>query len=148
MAEILIPFRIEDLVLKPEMAGRIRLSDDMQQTLASLVGYDGVSRRLLRSSAGGVLYVTTPRLDNIIHFQATSTPDNWVGDNKKATEVMVMGHPNNTGLIWARTDLAATVDNAWPLAAKEVIGFTVDNLNNLHVMIENTTEKAIIAYTR
>ncbi|GAI97505.1 unnamed protein product [marine sediment metagenome] len=58
-----------------------------------------------------------------------------------------MGHPDNTGVVWARTKVAATVDNAWPLSANDVVGFTVTNLNMLHLLIKLDTEKAIIAYT-
>ncbi|MBA7528716.1 hypothetical protein ES705_20904 [subsurface metagenome] len=61
---------------------------------------------------------------------------------------MVMGHPDNTGVIWARSKAVATVDNAWPLSAKEVMGFTVTNLNMLHLLIVTDAEKAIIAYTQ
>jgi len=58
-----------------------------------------------------------------------------------------MGHPDNTGNICARSKVAATVTNAWPLASKEVMGFTVTNLNMLHLLIVVAGEKAIIAYT-
>lgn len=148
MREILIPFRIEDLLLKPEMAGRIKLSDDMQQTLASLVGFDNVARRLLRCSKGGVLYTTTPRLDNIFHATTAAGTGLWQGSDKKITEVMVMAHPDNNGLLWVKNDEAATADNGWPLAAKEVVGLTLDNLNNLNILSVTPEETAIIAYTR
>ena len=148
MPEILIPFRIEDLLLKPELAGRIRLSDDMQQTLASLVGYDGVSRRLLRCSQAGVLRTSSPRIKNILHVTGSGANDTWQGTDVLATEILVMGHPDNTGNIWVRNDQTATVNNAWPLAAGDIISLTVDNLNNLHLLIVVDGEKAIVAYSR
>jgi len=148
MREILIPFRIEDLLLKPEMAGRIQLSDDMQQTLASLVGFDNIARRLLRCTKGGVLHTTTPRIDNIIHATTAVGTGLYQGGDIKTTEVMIMGHPDNTGLLWIKSDEAATANNGWPLAAKEVVNITIDNLNNLNILSVTPEEKAIIAYTR
>ncbi len=148
MREIIMPFRIEDLIVRPEFAGRVQLSDDMQQTLASLVGYDGIGRRLLHSSKGGVLYQTTPRLGNIIHTVGVGTPRRYVGPDLSITEVMVMGHPDNGELLWVKNDEIATAANGWPLAAKEVVSFTLDNLNNLNLMFITADNKAIIAYTR
>jgi len=146
--EILIPFRIEDMLLKPDMSGRIRLSDDMQQTLASLVGYDDVARRLLRCSKGGILYTASARLQNIVHITGSGANDTWQGSDLKVNEVMVMGHPDNSSLIWVKNDEEATINNGWPLDAKEVVNVTLDNLNNLNLLIVGDGEKAIIAYTR
>jgi len=148
MGEILIPFRIEDLLLKPEMAGRIRLSDDMQQSLASLVGYDGVSRRLLRCSQAGILRTSSPRIKGVVHVTVTDPVFTWQGSDIKATEVLIMGHPDNTGLVWVKNDEVATADNGWPLAAGDIMSLTIDNLINLHLYIVETLETAIIAYSR
>lgn len=146
--EITIPFKIEDLLVKPEMSGRLRLSDDIQQTLASLVGFDSIARRLLRCSKGGILYTTTPRMQDIVHIAGSGANDTWQGSDLKTTEIMVMGHPSNSSLIWITTDETATVDNGWPLAANAVLDITIDNLNNLNILIVGDGEKAIIAYTR
>jgi len=148
MSDILIPFGIEDLLLKPEMAGRIRLSDDMQQTLAAITGYDGVSRRLLRCSKSGVLRTSSPRIKDILHVTGSGANDEWQGTDVKATEVLVMGHPNNTGLIWIKNDEIATANNGWPLGSGDIMSITVDNLNNLHILIVVDAEKAIVAYSR
>ena len=148
MGEILLPFRIEDLLLKPEMAGRLRLSDDMQQTLASLVGYDDVARRLLRCSKSGTLFTTSPRISNISHITADQDTYTKQLSDIAATEIMIMAHPDNVGLVWVKNDETATVNNGWPLGPKEVVSFTVDNLNNVNILIALDTEKAIIAYTR
>jgi len=148
MSEILIPFGIEDLLLRPEMAGRIRLSDDMQQTLAALTGYDGVSRRLLRCSQSGVLRTSTPRIKDILHVTGSGANDEWQGTDVKATEVLVMGHPDNTGLIWIKNDEIATANNGWPLGSGDIMSITVDNLNNLHILIVVDAEIAIMAYSR
>ncbi|MBA7704992.1 hypothetical protein ES703_113816 [subsurface metagenome] len=148
MRDILIPFRIEDLLLKPEMAGRITLSDDMQQTLASLVGYDGVARRLLRSSRSGILYTASPRIHKIVHVARPSDPYVWTGSDIKTTEIMVMGHPSNTGLIWVKNDEAIVAADGWPLGSKEVLNLTLDNLINLNIFFATAGDVAIVAYTR
>lgn len=148
MFEILVPFKIDGLLMKPEFSGRIKMSEDIQQTLASLVGYDEATRRMLRCSEGGVFYVTSPRLKNIVHITANDDAYDWQGSDEKVTEIMVMGHPDNSGLVWVKNDEAATTNNGWPLAAKEILGVTVENLNNLHLLIASTGEKAILLYTR
>jgi len=148
MPDIIIPFRLEGLPVKPELAGRIRLSDDMQQTLASLVGFDDIARRLLRCSKGGILHTTTPRLDNIVHVTTAAGTGLWQGSDKKITEVMIMAHPDNNGLLWIKNDEAATANNGWPLAANAILNVTLYNLNNLHILSVTPEEKAIIAYTR
>lgn len=146
--EVIMPFHVEDLQVKEYYTGRLRLSDDMQQTLAQLTGYDTVSRKLLKCSTGGILYVAAPRIDDIAQVIASGANYNWQGSDKKATEVMIMGHPANTGLVYVKNDQIATVDNSWPLAAKEVIGVTLENLNNLHLLIVVDGERAILAYSR
>ena len=136
------------MLLRPEMAGRIRLSDDMQQSLASLVGYDGVSRRLLRCSTGGILRTSSPRIKDIIHITAVGASDVWVGTDVKATDVLIMGHPDNSSLVWVKNDEVATTNNGWPLASGDIMSLTVDNLNNLHLLIVGDGEIAIVAYSR
>ncbi len=59
---------------------------------------------------------------------------------------MVMAHPDNTGRVWVRTGAAATVNNAWPLDAGEVLSFNVNNLSELQMLIVVDTEELIVAY--
>lgn len=134
-----------DITPKPE--GGIQLSDNMQQTLALLTAFWHNQRVVLKASPSGVLFTTSPQLEDIIHVPAGTGDFAYRGPDLKISEVMVMGHPDNTGNIWARSKVAATVNNAWPLAAKEVMGFTITNLNMLRLMIKVNGEKAIIAYT-
>lgn len=148
MVEITVPFGIGELLIRPELAGRIRLSEDMQQTLAALAGYDGMSRRLLRCSAGGILRTSSPRIKDILHVTVTDPVFTWQGSDIPATEVLIMGHPDNTDLVWVTCDETATANNGWPLAAGDIISLTIDNLNNLHLYIVKTAETAIIAYSR
>lgn len=148
MREITKPFNIEDLLLKPDIVGRIKLSEDMQQTLAALCCYDGSLRRLLRCSKAGVLHTSSPRIDGIIHVKRTNGNYEWQGSDIPISEVMILGHPANNQLIWVKNDEIASATNGWPLAANAVLNITLDNLLNLHLLIVADGETAIIAYTR
>lgn len=147
MSEINKPMGIPELNLSPPVSGKVRLSEDMQQTLALLSGYGVSQRKLLRCSEAGVLNVASARVKDIMHVTASGDNDTYQGENVDCTEVMIMGHPDNAGNVWARTDVTATTDNAWPLAAFDVIKFTVNNLKELQLLIEKDTEKAIVLYT-
>lgn len=147
MARIGNPMKCPELDLQPEPVGGIELSDNMQQTLALLTAFWRNQRVVLKASPSGVLFTCSPQLEDILHVTGVGANDLYQGENVKCSEVMVMGHPNNTGLIWARSKQVATVDNAWPIAATDVVGFSITNLNMLHLLIVIDGEKAIIAYT-
>ena len=148
MSKIAIPKSHADLPIRPPVSGSIPLSDTIQHVLALLVGSTQESTTMLQVSPSGAVCTTSKRLQDIVHY--TANVDNYVkqGDNKPTTEIMVMGHPNNTGKVWARSDKAATVNNAWPLAKNAVVNFSIDNLSQLHLLIEVTDDTAIVAYTR
>lgn len=142
------PMAIPDLQLKPPIEGAVRLTDDMQQSLSLLTAYGIDQRKILRASESGVLNVTNARLKDIVHFTGSGANDEQTGGDVACTECLIMGHPDNTGLIWIRPNATASVDNAWPLAATEAISFTLDNLKQLNMLIVVDTEKVIVAYTR
>jgi len=148
MGNINKPMDIPELNIKPPIEGKVRLSEDMQQTLALLAGYGDNARKLLRASETGVLNVTSARIKDIKHYTGVGANDTQVGDNVPCTECLVMAHPDNTGKVWVRPDKTATVNNAWPLSVGEVVGFTLDNLKQLNMLIVVAGEKLIVAYTR
>lgn len=139
--------RCPELDLSPQLSGAVQLSENMQQVLSLNTAFWRNQRVVLKASPTGVLFTCSPQLEDIIHVTGVGADDLYQGDNIKCSEVMVMGHPDNTGNVWVRTKAVATVDNAWPLAAKEVMGFSITNLNMLHLLIKLDTERAIIAYT-
>ncbi len=147
MKTIGTPMQCPELDIMPKLEGGIQLSNNMQQTLALLTAFWHNQRVVLKASPTGVLFTTSPELEDIIHVPGVGVNYEYQGPNIKSSEVMVMGHPDNTGNIWVRTKAVATINNAWPLAAKEVMGFTVTNLNMFHALIVVAGEKAIIAYT-
>ena len=147
MPNINKPMGVPELNLKPPIDGKVRLSEDMQQTLALLTAYGINQRKLLRASESGVLHVASARIKDIKHYTGVGANDTQTGDNVSCTECLVMGHPDNTGKVWVRPDKTASVDNAWPLAKSEVVGFTLDNLKQLNMLIVVDGEQVIVAYT-
>lgn len=148
MPEINKPMDVPELNLQPPIMGKVHLTDDMQQTLALLAAYCENKRLLVRATESGVLNVASPRLLDIYHVTATEAIKNFQGGDIPCTEVMIMGHPSNGELVWVRAYDTAADDNAWPLAKNDVVCFTINNLNQLHIFIETATDRAIVAYTR
>ena len=147
MPDINKPMNISELKLKPPIDGKVRLSEDMQQTLALLAGYGVSERKLLRASESGVLNVASARIKDIKHYVGVGANDTQTGDNIPCTECLVMGHPDNTGLVWVRPYKTANADNAWPLSATDVVNFTLDNLKQLNMLIVVDGEKLIVGYS-
>ncbi len=147
MQTIGTPMQCPELHLSPDKQGAIQLSENMQQTLALTAAFWHNQRVILKAAPTGILFTTSPPLEDILHVLSDQADYEYQGPNIPCTEVMVMGHPDNAGNVWARSKKVATVDNAWPLAAKESMGFTVTNLNMLHLLIKADAEKAILAYT-
>lgn len=143
-----VPIGELDKVLRSYQLGRVELGEVLQQTLALMAGSDDMKRVILRASETGVLNVCSARIADIVHVVADENEFTWQGDYKKCTEVIVMGHPDNGGLVWARPDKAATVNNAFPCGAGLGFSFPIDNLKNLNLLIRVNTEVAIVIYTR
>ena len=148
MSDINKPMDVPELNLKPPIDGKVRLSEDMQQTLALLTAYCENKRVTLKASESGVLNTTSAKIKDIVHFAGVGANDTQSGENVQCTECLVMAHPDNASKVWVRPDKTASVNNAWPLAAGEVVGFTLDNLKQLNMLIVCGGEKLIVAYTR
>ena len=148
MPDINKPMDIPELNLQPPITGKIRLSEDMQQTLALLCGYFNGQRKLLEASESGVLNTASRQIKDIEVFTAGSTPDTWQGGDIKCNEIAVIAGLDNAGTVWVRPYSAASAANGWPLNKGEIFGFAINNLNQLHVTIETSSEIAVIAYTR
>lgn len=148
MSRIGKAMRFLGLILDQPIQGKVRLSEDMQQTLALLCAYGIDGRILLRASESGVLNVTSARIKDIAHYTGSGASDEQSGADIKCTECMVMGHPDNTGKIWVRPGGTASTSNAWPLSAGDVVNFTLDNLKQLSMLIVVDGEELIVAYSR
>jgi len=148
MAKIGTPLSIPELNLMPTPQEAIELSADMQQALATICGFWQNKRILLKASPSGVLSVASARLAGIKHFTASGANDAQTGADIPCTECLCMCHPDNDAKVWVCADEIATTSNAWPLGAGEVIGFTLENMRQLNMLIVGDTEKLIVAYTR
>ena len=148
MAEITIPFPFGDLPLTPELTGRVKVSDVVTQTLATLLGWDGSSRRLVKTARSGALQVASPQAVKVIHQTATVANQVKTFGDIPITEVMIMGHPDNTGLVWVDIADTPSVTDSWPLGSGDVLKISLDNLNRLQVKIIVEGERVVILYTR
>ncbi len=148
MTQIRKPLSIPELSLQPPITSHVRLSDDMQQTLALLAAMGDNKRVVLKATESGVLHTVSPQLKEVVVVTATDDAFAWQGGDIPCTEVVVMGALDNAHRIWVRPNSAASAANGWPLDATEMFGFTLGNLNQLHINIEKDTQKAIVAYTR
>lgn len=141
------PLYIPELDLKPVPTGGLELSEDIQQALALIAGFWRNKRVLLKASQAGILFVASPQITDIFHVTATTGDFLYQGESLECTDVLVMGHPDNAGLIWVRPHTQAEVTNSWPLLKKESIDVTLSNLTQLHLRIVTQGDIAIIVYT-
>jgi len=118
----------------------------MQQALALLTAFSKNRRILLRASPVGALRTTSARLIDVLHFTGSGANDTQTGADVPCSEVMCMGHPDNTGKVWVRSLATPTVNNSWPIGAGETINISVDNLRDLNMLIVEDGEKLITAY--
>jgi len=148
MPDINKPMDVPELNLQPPITGKVRLSEDMQQTIALLCAM-GVSQRvLLKASESGVLNTCSQQIKDIVVFTATSTPHSFQGENIPCTEIAAIAGLSNGDRAWIRPYSVASAANAWPLDKGEIFGFTINNLNQLHITIQTTDDIVIVAYTR
>lgn len=148
MPEVLIPLTFEDLPVKPPLIGRPRISEDLQQTAALLVGWDNTTRRLLRVSPTGVLYVASSPVKGIANVLFAADDYDWQGEDIPTSEVLVRAHPDNTGRVWANVAAAAAADSGYPLDAGEWVKWSINNLHTLYLLGSATATKAIVIYTK
>lgn len=146
MSDIRKSMDVTELNIQPPLSGKTRLSDDMQQTLSLLTALGADKRRPLRCSESGMLNVASPRIKDVVHYTGSGANDTQTGGDVSCTEVMVIAHPDNSSKVWVRPNTTATVNNAWPLDAKGVVSFTLDNLSQLNMLIVGDGDKVIVAY--
>jgi len=152
MHDINKPMGLPELNLQPPITGKVRLSEDMQQTLALLCAQGGSQRTLLRASESGVLQTINPRIKDLWGATSTGAASTKQGSDIKCNEVMILGHPDNDTTIWVRpysvyVPLGDNANIAWPVIANGVVSFTVSNLNQIWFYFVGATDKVIVAYT-
>lgn len=146
--------RIEESMRSPTLGLRetkpsdVRVSDDYIQTIALIVGMCTSGRVALRASPTGIGFNAGAPLVDVEHWTATAPNDTINGDNIQCTEILCVAHPDNAGRIWVRTKEAATTANAIPLDAGDIVGFTVDNLKDVHSLIVASGDSLIVGYSQ
>jgi len=147
MFEILLPFGFDDLPTKPTITGKPKLSDDLQQTLALLSGWDGRTRRLIRVSPTGVIRVGSARAKGVYNIVANTDAYTLTCMDCPISEVMLRAFPDNTGRVFVNIGKAAALNIGYPLFTGEWISISVNNLSSLQLYIEKNTDKVAAIYT-
>lgn len=147
MPNIRKPMGVSELNLKPPIDGTVRLSEDMQQTLALLTAMGVTERKVLKCSESGILATTSPRVKGVWNETGSGANDDLVGDNIACTECLVMAHPDNGGRLWVKPFGAAAADDGVPLDAGDAINLTVDNLNQVNIRVVANGDKIVVLYS-
>jgi len=142
-----LPMASERIGIRPPQGSQIPVAEQVVQTLAQLLGHNAGERIVLIASPSGILYTASPRLSDVFQWTAAAPNTAKQGDNKAATEILCMAHPDNTGRIWVRTKTAAATNNAFPLDKGDVIGFSVENLQELRALIVANGDTLIVGYS-
>lgn len=140
-----LPF--DELDTRPPLNPQPVISDNIEQVLALLSGYDGSQRKLLKCSPAGVLYVAQPVVKGVINILAGTGDYNWQGDGISTSEVLIISVPTNSGYVWANVGIAAAPDVGYPLDTGDWVRWSINNLRSLHIHIVNTGEKVAVVYT-
>lgn len=147
MPDITKPLPFDELALRPPLTGRIRLGEEVGQSLSLLSGYDGRQRKLVRLSPSGILYTASPAVSGVINITADQAGYQWPSVAKKITDVLIRAALTNGEYVWVNIDNDAGVNTGWPLEAGEWLNLTVTSLMNLHIYIVTNTDKAIVIYS-
>lgn len=147
MVEIMKPLTFDDLPTKPPLVGRPRMSDDLQQTVALLSGWDGSTRRLIRVSPTGVIRIGSARAIGVINVLSDTDGYTITCENCPTSEAMIRAFPDNTGRVFVNIGAAAALNTGYPLFTGEWINLSVNNLNSLQLWIEKDTDKVSVIYT-
>jgi len=141
------PVKMPEMHIIPEVDRGIDVDAGMKQVLSLLTAYWREQRVTLRASPSGVLFVSSSQIADVYQVADTGANYRYQGPDALCSEVMVMGHPSASGTIWAQPHKLAETTVSWPVAKKEVVKFTITNLNMLHLLIPTANDRAIIAYS-
>jgi hypothetical protein len=142
-----LPMASERIGIRPPPGSQIPVAEQLVQTLAQILAHNAGERIVLMASPSGVLYTASPRLSSVFHWTASAPNTPKQGENKAATEILCMAHPDNTGRVWVCTKIAAASNNAFPLDKGDVIGFSVENLSELRALIVANGDTLIVGYS-
>lgn len=142
-----LPGLSQGMTVRPPMPPGAPLSDYVQQSIALLLGYTYGETVVLHASPAGVLYVAEPRVSDTFQWTAVGDNESHHGDDIQATQVLLVAGPDNTGNIYIRTRTAATTANSVVLGKGMSMTLSVENLNELHVLIAKTGDTLCVMYS-
>lgn len=142
-----LPMASDALKIRPPLPSQIPVTERIEQAIALLLGYNNGQRIPLQCSPAGVIFTASPRLADVFHWTSVGAAESKQGDPIQCTEILCMAHPDNAGRIWVRTRKAALSTNAIPLDKGDVIGFSVENLNELYALTVLLGDTLIVGYS-
>lgn len=147
MYKVQIPFPIKGLPMKPELTGQQTVDDKIIQTLATLLGWDGESRRLITCAINGALHSVSPPVAGFTNVASTGNNEDVTFSEQRTTEIIVMANKSNAGDVWVNVGAAAAVDTGWPLDAGETLKISINNMQELNLFVVTSGDKVIIVRT-
>ena len=141
------PMQSSELGYQQAIARLTRVSDEMTQSLASIMGYSVNQRVLLKASASGVLYTVTPRVSDIIQWSAVGDNEAHQGQDLACSAVLLRCALANIDNVYVSIRKTTTTINSLPLQKGEWVIFSVDNLNELHCLIAKTGDIFVVMYS-
>ncbi len=147
MAKIQLPGLTRGLSLKPPLPPSAPLSDYVQQALAVLLGYSYGDTVVLHASPAGVLYVAEPRVSDTFQWTAVGDAEAHQGTRIQATQLLLVTPKTNTDTVYVRTRQAATTANSIPMSASQALTLSVENLDELRVLIAKTGDMVSVTYS-
>ena len=147
MAKINLPGLSQGMTVRPPLPPGAPLSDYVQQAIALLLGYTYGETVVLHASPAGVLYVAEPRVSDTFQWTAVGDDESHQGDNIQATEILLVASPDNTGNVYVRTRSAASETNSVILGKGMSLTMSVENLNELYVLIATTGDTISVMYS-
>lgn len=141
------PMQADELGYQQAVARLVRVSDEMTQSLASIMGYATNQRVLLKASASGILYTTTPRISDIIQRKAVGDNEAWQGPDLPCSAVLIRCALANTDNVYVTVRKTATTANSLPMQKGEWVIFSVENLNEVRALIAKTNDILVVMYS-
>jgi len=147
MLEIIKTLTFDDLPTRPPITGRPKLSDDIQQTIALLSGWDGATRRLLRVSPTGALRVCSAKAKGVYNITAGSDDLKVSCIDCPVSEIMIRAFPDNIGKVFVNVNAEADENVGYPIFTGEWVSISVNNLSSLQLWFEKQDDKIAGIYT-
>ena len=147
MAKVSLPGINGAMGVRPPLPPGAPLSDYVQQALALLIAYTYGETVVLHASPAGVLYVAEPRVSDTYQWTAVGDAEAHQGSDIQATQILLVADPENVGDIYVRTRTAASATNSVVLGKGMSMTLSVENLNELRVLIEKTGDTLCVMYS-